>query len=86
MFSRSLSVHEYVYLASIACRFSGNFQSSMTISSVNSEEACQISVSQAMKHLKPDNESEMLSAEDTFPSEATTAEVCILLMQFNACM
>jgi hypothetical protein len=46
----------------------------MTVAEINSEEACQVAVSQAMKHLRPDNESEILNSEDTFP-QATRADV-----------
>ena len=48
----------------------------MTISDVNSEEMCQVAVSQAMKHMRPDTDSEILNVEDNFPSEATRGEVC----------
>lgn len=47
----------------------------MTVSDINSEEMCQVSVSQAMKHMRPDKESEILNVEDVFPSEATQGEV-----------
>jgi len=47
----------------------------MTVADVNSEEACQISVSQAMKHMRPDSEPEKLTVEDTFASEASQREV-----------
>ena len=43
----------------------------MTVADINTEEACQIAVSQAMKHMRPDSETEILNAEDTFPSQAT---------------
>lgn len=47
----------------------------MPVSDVNSEEACQIAVSQAMKHMRPDSEPEILNAEDHFATEATHSEV-----------
>lgn len=50
---------------------------SMPVSEVNSEEACQIAVSQAMKHMRPDSEPELLNVEDNFASEATRREVCM---------
>ena len=46
----------------------------MTVADINTEEACQISVSQAMKHLRPDNKTEILNAEDTFGG-ATRSDV-----------
>ncbi len=49
----------------------------MTVSDINSEEACQIAVSQAMKHMRPDNESEMLNVEQHFAEEASQSEVCV---------
>jgi hypothetical protein len=48
----------------------------MTVSDVNSEEACQIAVSQAMKHMRPDAEPEKLTVEDNFSMEASQSEVC----------
>lgn len=51
----------------------------MPVSDVNTEEACQIAVSQAMKHMRPDSEPELLSAEDHFASEATRSEVWYFL-------
>ncbi len=53
----------------------------MTVADINTEEACQIAVSQAMKHLRPDNKTEILNAEDKFP-EATRADVRALLFLF----
>ena len=47
----------------------------MTVADINTEEACQIAVAQAMKHLRPDNESEILNAEDTFPQAAREVRV-----------
>lgn len=47
----------------------------MTVSDVNTEGACEIAVSQAMKHMRPDSESELLNVEDTFPAQASR-EVC----------
>lgn len=47
----------------------------MTVTDVNSEEACQIAVSQAMKHMRPDAEPEKLTVEDNFAVEASQSEV-----------
>jgi hypothetical protein len=47
----------------------------MTVTDINTEEACQVSVSQAMQHMRPDKESEVLSVEETF-SNQTVREVC----------
>ena len=52
-----------------------HLRSVMTVGTTNSEEMCQIAVSQAMKHMRPDQESELLSVEETFPTEATQGEV-----------
>ncbi len=46
----------------------------MTVADINTEEACQVAVSQAMKHLRPDNESELLNVEDTFPEAAARSD------------
>lgn len=47
----------------------------MTVTDVNSEEACQIAVSQAMKHMRPDRDPEALTVEETFANETTNSEV-----------
>ena len=46
----------------------------MTVADINTEEACQVAVSQAMKHMRPDNEPELLNAEDTFPEAAARSD------------
>lgn len=46
----------------------------MTVADINTEEACQIAVSQAMKHMRPDAEAEILNAEDTFPEAAARSD------------
>jgi len=48
----------------------------MTVADINTEEACQIAVSQAMKHMPPDTESEVLNVEQHFAEEASQSEVC----------
>ena len=55
----------------------------MTVSDVNTEGACEVAVSQAMKHMRPDSESELLNVEDTFPAQASR-EVCSKGV-FNKC-
>lgn len=54
---------------------------SMTLSDINTEEACQISVAQGMKHMRPDSKPEILNVEDTFPQAAR--EVCQYILMYG---
>ena len=50
----------------------------MTVTDINTEEACQVAVSQAMKHMRPDEVTESLNVEETMPR--TISEVSSLVL------